>query len=271
VRWEENMLRLKARDGRDPQELASMDIHVHLNDKVLKRKYVSTMFDVIAPGYDAFTRLFSFGRDRGWKELLVTEGAKRAAERPIIVDLACGTGDLGTQLARRADARLAVGFDFSAQMLTEANTRLRNADAGLMLVACDMLDLCLRDQSVDVVSIGYGLRNTVDVRLALRECARVIRPGGVFLNLDFYKPVGEVWRETFLWYLWNAGRLAGWLWHREPLAYGYLAPSIRRYLTMPEFETELTRAGFEIEWRASRLGGGIGLHVARLVAGSRHF
>ena len=128
---------------------------------------------------------------------MVTEGARLAAKRPIIVDLACGTGDLGTRLARRADARLAVGFDFSAQMLTEANARLHNAAPGLTLVACDMLDLCLRDQSVDVVSVGYGLRNTVDVRVALRECARVIRPGGVLLNLDFYKPVGKVWRRRF--------------------------------------------------------------------------
>ena len=233
-----------------------MDVHVHLNDKVLKRKYVATMFDVIAPGYDAFTRLFSFGMDRGWKDLLVAEGARRAAKRPVIADLACGTGDLGTRLARLLGARLAVGFDFSPKMLAEAS-------AGLTLVACDMLKLCLRDQSVDVVSIGYGLRNTVDVRLALQECARVLRPGGILLNLDFYKPAGAAWREVFLWYMWNVGRIAGWLWHREPLAYGYIALSIRRYLTMPEFESELTRAGFDIEWRASRLGGGIGLHVAR--------
>jgi len=262
------VVRLRSRDGRDPRELASMDIHEHLNDKVLKRKYTTTMFDVIAPGYDAFTRLFSFGQDRGWKDLLVTEGAKRAAKRPIIVDLACGTGDLGTRLARHTDARLAVGFDFSSRMLAEANARLHNADAGMLLVACDMLGLCLRDRSVDVVSIGYGLRNAVDVRAALRECARVIRPGGILLNLDFYRPVAGVWRELFLWYLWNAGRVAGWLWHREPLAYGYLALSIRRYLTMPEFERDLALAGFEVEWRSSRLGGGIGLHVARRAAGS---
>jgi len=233
-----------------------MDVHAYLDDKVLKPKYVATMFDVIAPGYDAFTRLFSFGMDRGWKDLLVAEGARRAAKRPVIADLACGTGDLGTRLARLLGARLAVGFDFSPKMLAEAS-------AGLTLVACDMLKLCLRDQSVDVVSIGYGLRNTVDVRLALQECARVLRPGGILLNLDFYKPAGAAWREVFLWYMWNVGRIAGWLWHREPLAYGYIALSIRRYLTMPEFESELTGAGFAVEWRASRLGGGIGLHVAR--------
>jgi demethylmenaquinone methyltransferase/2-methoxy-6-polyprenyl-1,4-benzoquinol methylase len=245
-----------------------MDIDVHLEDKVLRRKYVTKMFDVLAPGYDSFTRLFSFGMDRGWKALLIQEGATRAVSCPRILDLACGTGDLGSELARRTGSRFAIGLDFSAQMLTEAQRRSHSDGSSLHLVACDMLELCLADSSMDVVSIGYGLRNTADVGQALREIARVIRPGGILLNLDFCRPAGRLWRELFLWYMWNAGRLAGWLWHREPIVYGYLAPSIRRYLTIRDFESALRATGFEVEWRASRLGGGIGLHVARRIADS---
>ncbi|MBK5293417.1 MAG: class I SAM-dependent methyltransferase [Acidobacteriia bacterium] len=256
---------MTARDGRDPRELAAMGLDTHLEDKLLRRKYVSTMFDILAPGYDAFTQLFSFGMDRGWKALLVREGSRRAARAPCIVDLACGTGDLGIDLAERTGATLVLGLDLSPQMLAAARVRLRNNGTTLLLVACDMLELCLRENRVDVVSIGYGLRNTADLGQGLIEIARVLKPGGILLNLDFYKPAGRVWRELFLWYMWNAGRLAGWLWHREPIVYGYLAPSIRRYVTMPQFEDELARAGFTVEWRASRLGGGIGLHVARLV------
>ena len=126
-----------------------------------------------------------------------------------------------------------------------------------------MLQLCLPDNLVDVVSIGYGIRNTADARQALREIARVVKPGGILLNLDFYKPAQPIWRELFLWYLWNAGRLAGWLWHREPIVYGYISPSIRAFWTISEFEAQLQAAGFQIEWSASRLGGGVGLHVAR--------
>jgi demethylmenaquinone methyltransferase/2-methoxy-6-polyprenyl-1,4-benzoquinol methylase len=243
-----------------------MDIDVHLDDKILKRKYVVTMFDILAPGYDAFTRLFSFGMDSGWKARLINEGVTRAARTPIVLDLACGTGDLGAELAQRTGASLALGFDFSLPMLAEAARRFRNHPNALTLGACDMLDLCVADKSIDVISIGYGIRNTVDLGQALREIARVLKPGGILLNLDFYKPVGRVWRRLFLSYMWNAGRLAGWLWHREPIVYGYLAPSIRRYVTMPEFESALRAAGFEVEWRASRLGGGIGLHVARRLA-----
>jgi demethylmenaquinone methyltransferase/2-methoxy-6-polyprenyl-1,4-benzoquinol methylase len=254
---------LKARDGRNPKELAAMDLAAHMADKRLKKKYVATMFDIIAPGYDSFTRLFSFGMDQSWKARLIAEGVRRAVKDPVILDLACGTGDLGNELAHRSGSKLTVGLDLSPQMLVEAKARPNGNGKRMKLAACDMLELCVGPASVDMVSIGYGLRNTPDAPAALREIARVLKPGGLLLNLDFYRPVGKMWRELYLWYLWNAGRLGGWLWHREPIVYGYIAPSIRRYLTLPEFEAELGKAGFAIEWKASRLGGGIGMHVAR--------
>jgi demethylmenaquinone methyltransferase/2-methoxy-6-polyprenyl-1,4-benzoquinol methylase len=257
---------VRSRDGRDPKELAAMDLDTHLSQHALKKKYVTTMFDVVAPGYDAFTHWFSFGMDVGWKARLVAEGAKHAVPEPVILDLACGTGDLGAALDRTTKARLTLGFDLSLQMLAEARRRLHGAGPSrIQLTACDILQLCLPAGSMDVVSVGYGLRNTVDVQSALREIARVLKPGGLLLNLDFYRPIGKLWRRLFLWYMWNAGRVAGWLWHREPIVYGYLAPSIRRYVTMPEFESILVGAGFQLEWKASRLGGGLGLHVARRV------
>jgi demethylmenaquinone methyltransferase/2-methoxy-6-polyprenyl-1,4-benzoquinol methylase len=198
---ETDLIRLRTRDGRNPQELAAMDLDVHLGDKVQKTKYVSTMFDIIAPGYDKFTRVFSFGMDKNWKAALVEEAIKRARKRPAILDLACGTGDFGIELARRMGASRAIGLDLSPQMLVEAKKRVEQEQSILNLAACDMLSLCVNDKSVDVVSIGYGLRNTADVGMALREIARVLKPGGILVNLDFHRPVGSVWRELFLWYM----------------------------------------------------------------------
>jgi demethylmenaquinone methyltransferase/2-methoxy-6-polyprenyl-1,4-benzoquinol methylase len=258
------MISIRARDGRDPRELAALDMDLHLGNQDLKRKYVATMFDVLAPGYDAFSRLFSFGMDSRWKAELIAEGVRRASRHPRILDLACGTGDLGIELAGKTESKFALGLDLSSVMLSEAAARIRaSGRQPLRLVAGDMGKLCVADRSVDVVSIGYGLRNTPDAAQSLREVARVLRPGGILLNLDFYKPASRVWREIFLGYLWHAGRLSGWLWHREPIVYGYVAHSIRRYLTMTEFEQLLRKSGFAIEWRASHLGGGIGLHAAR--------
>jgi len=259
------LFRLKARDGRNPQELAEMSEVLRLEDQAFKDRYVTTLFDVLAPGYNTFTRLFSFGMDRFWKAKLLQQGTQRIAKSPRILDIACGTGDLASPLSQMTSAATILGLDCSLEMLREATRRLRHTNNDVCFIACDMQHLCVRDQSVDMVSIGYGLRNAGDFAQALREIARVLKPGGVLLNLDFYRPVRRYWRELFLWYMWHAGRLAGWLWHREPMVYGYLAPSIRLYKTIPEFEAAITAAGFQIDWRESRLGGGVGLHVARRV------
>jgi demethylmenaquinone methyltransferase / 2-methoxy-6-polyprenyl-1,4-benzoquinol methylase len=255
-------LKLKARDGRDPRDLAEMDLDSSFDDRRRRTTYVQTMFDVIAPGYDAFTRLFSFGMDKHWKADLISEAARRVKTNPSILDLACGTGDLGIALAQRTGSRFVIGLDLSWQMLSEVNIRVKGEARTFALVACDMLHLCIEDRSVDAITIGYGLRNTADPDLALAEIARVLRPGGILANLDFNRPANHLWKEMFLTYMWYAGRLAGWLWHREPATYGYLAPSIRKYMTISEFELALERAGFQLEWCAKRLGGAIGLHVA---------
>lgn len=238
-----------------------MDLDAHLADERLKKKYVSTMFDILAPGYDSFTRVFSFGMDRAWKARLIDEGVRRALPNQRLLDLACGTGDLGIELAGRSRASLALGLDLSPVMLSEAAGR----GSPLRLAACDIMRLCVADRSFDIVSIGYGIRNTGDLHGSLQEIARVIRPGGILLNLDFYRPVGKLWREVFLRYMWHSGRLSGWLWHREPMVYSYIAQSIRRFVTIPEFESALAAHGFALEWRASHLGGAIGLHVARRI------
>ena len=258
------MVRFKARDGRDPKELAVLDMDSHLQDERLKQKYVSTMFDILAPGYDTFTRVFSFGMDRGWKQTLIREGVARAPKSPRILDLACGTGDLCADLAQRTQSPLALGFDLSPKMLLEAARRARHApQLKLQFAVGNMLSLALPDASVDLVSIGYGIRNTHAAERTLREIARVLRPGGILLNLDFYRPTNALWRELYLGYMSVAGNAAGWLWHREPITYGYLAPSIRRFVTMPEFERLLGVTGFTLEWRKSHLIGALGLHVAR--------
>jgi len=238
-----------------------MDVDAYLDDKKRKPDYVRKMFDVIAPGYDAFTRFFSFGMDQQWKRSLVAETSKHSAGRPLLVDLACGTGDLAIELTKRIEPRLALGVDTSLQMLVLNKTRTRGQQ--LHLVAGDILSLGLNDRSADVITIGYGLRNTSDLAQGLKEIARVLKPGGTLAILDFYRPSGRLWRSIFLTYMQNFGRLAGWMWHREPSTYGYLAASIRRYVTIAQFEDALQRAGFEISWSSQHLFGAIGLHVAK--------
>jgi demethylmenaquinone methyltransferase/2-methoxy-6-polyprenyl-1,4-benzoquinol methylase len=242
--------------------LGDLDPGLHLGDPARKQRYVTTVFDTIAPRYDRFTRWFSFGMDRGWKRQLAGWATAALADGGVLLDLACGTGDLALALARRDGGPMLIALDPSGAMLRIASAR-RSTGAPVRLIRGDMMAIPLPARSVDVVTVGYGFRNTPNVQGALAEVARVLRPGGWLFDLDFFKPAPRVWRCLYLWYLRRAGRLVGRWWHGEPEAYGYIARSIERWLTPGEFRAALASAGFSVERCAEKLGGGICLHGAR--------
>ncbi|MFN2564320.1 MAG: ubiquinone/menaquinone biosynthesis methyltransferase [Gemmatimonadaceae bacterium] len=245
--------------------LRALDPDRHLDDPSIRQRYVTAVFDLVAPRYDAFTRWFSFGMDARWKREVVSLAAAAAAahRRTIVVtDLACGTGDIAAALA--ADRRVVVGLDVSREMLIRAVTRARGMSSnGPRFVAGDMIALPLPDSSVDVVTIGYGLRNAPRLDAALDEVARVLRPGGHVVTLEFCRPANAVWRRLFLGYLAVVGSLYGFAWHREPAAYGYIPRSIARFITPDELTAELARRGFDVYHVGRKLLGGICVHAGR--------
>lgn len=254
--------------------LAALDVDAHLHDPARKQAFVTPMFDVIAPRYDDFTRLFSFGMDAAWKQHAIATGVAAlpaGAERPaLVVDVACGTGDLGIGVARAARAAggslRVLGVDAAGAMVRAANARLAGPDAdvaGAVHVAHgDMTALALADGSADLVTAGYAVRNAPALDGALAELARVLRPGGVLVTLDFYRPTLAPWREAFLAYLRVAGDLVGWTWHRSPVVYGYIARSIRHFVSWPDFSAALVAHGFRVREVRRWLGGGVAMHVA---------
>ena len=219
-----------------PVSLKDLDLERHLADPVLRQSYVTPMFDLIAPRYDDFTRTFSFGMDRGWKRSLVEMAQATAPAHGIVTDV-------------------------SLQMLERARGNI-TAAAKVSIAAGDISALPFADASLDAITAGYALRNTPDWRRSLLELARVIRPGGHLYTLDFYLPTFAPWRASFLGWLAVAGRAVGWWWHREPMAYGYIARSIAHFTTAAGFTAELDRAGFTVASVQRRLGGGIALHHA---------
>lgn len=245
--------------------LRDLDMRAHLADPARRQDFVTPMFDEIAPRYDRFTRLFSFGMDAGWKRALVdvVAGACAADAPRRVLDLACGTGDLAFALARRFAAADVRGVDASPEMIALAARRARADGPRVRFEVGDMMRLPAADGSVDVVTAGYGFRNVPDHRAALREAARVLRPGGVLATLDFYRPALPVWRPLFLGYLRVAGDLVGWWWHREPKVYGYIAESIRVFTTAGGFADDCEAAGLVVTRVRTMLLGGIAIHVAR--------
>lgn len=178
---------------------------------------VRGMFDAIAPRYDLLNHLLSGGTDILWRRRLVRRLALPSGAR--ILDVCCGTGDLGLAFGRDA---VVTGCDFSPGMLARARAKgLRAVTVG------DALALPFRDGTFDAAVCAFGFRNTADWARAARELARVVRPGGQVAILDFGMPEGLL-AGPYRWYLRAVlPRLAGLLSRGE--AYRYLQGSVEHF------------------------------------------
>jgi demethylmenaquinone methyltransferase/2-methoxy-6-polyprenyl-1,4-benzoquinol methylase len=219
---------------------------------------VRRLFHTIAGRYDLITVLLSFGLDRGWKERLARLAAIQPGTRAL--DLACGTGDIALALARRG-ARV-TGLDITLRMLEIARAK-PEAAALKQLVAGDMTRLPFADGTFDVVTTGYGIRNVPRIEPALLEIHRVLKPGGVLLSLDFDRPANRLVRGVYLSYLTLVGSALGWMLHRDPDTYRYIAASIARYPGAEGVRARLENAGFDDCRVISLLGGLMAINTAR--------
>jgi demethylmenaquinone methyltransferase/2-methoxy-6-polyprenyl-1,4-benzoquinol methylase len=242
--------------------LRGLDLETHLRTPAIRQRYVTTMFEMIAPTYDRFTGAFSFGMDAAWKRELLGAIKTDLPTDATVLDLACGTGDLAAALARLVPDGRVLGLDAAPTMVACARQRSGQV-ANLDFVIGDMMRLDLPEASQDLVTIGYGLRNVPDHRAALREIHRVLRPGGRLANLDFALPEPGWWRTLYLWYLRAMGDLYGWLWHGEPEVYGYISRSIAHFVTVRQLAEDLRETGFGILYESPKLNGGVCLHLAR--------
>ena len=234
-----------------------------------KLAYNRRLFTTIAPRYDLITRFLSYGQDARWKRR-VAEIVRAEAPRGRALDLACGTGDIA--LASAADGRDAVGLDLTTAMLHKAEGRRQKADgreqaeAGRRKIewTCgDMTRLPFADASFAVVTTGYGLRNVPQLETAIAEIARVLRPGGLFVSLDFNKPESRLMRAIYLGYLTVVGSAAGLALHGDADTYRYIPHSIRRYPGARGVARILDAAGFSDVRIEPKLGGLMTIHAAR--------
>lgn len=225
-----------------------------------KRHYVRALFATIADRYDLITAVLSYGQDARWKAKLVATAKVRPGERAL--DLAAGTGDIAFAVAARG-ART-VALDLTHRMLQLAQVRQRaGGPAPTRFVTGDMMDLPLQSRSFDLVTTGYGLRNVPDLDAAIDEIARVLKPGGRLLSLDFNRPANALVRAAYLSYLTIVGSTLGWLLHRDPDTYRYIPESIRRYPGAQGVADRLAARGFDHVTVVPLLFGLMSLHVAR--------
>ncbi len=213
---------------------------------------VAAMFDGVAPRYDRTNAVLSFGLDRAWRRATREALAPAAGQR--VLDVAAGTAVSTVELAR--SGALAVAADFSLGMLREGRGR------GVPLVAGDALRLPFADAAFDAVTISFGLRNVADVDVALRELARVTRPGGRLVVCEFSRPTWWPFRTVYTEYLMRALPAIARRVASNADAYVYLAESIRDWPDQPGLAARLAAAGWQnVAWR-NLTGGIVALHRA---------
>ncbi len=214
---------------------------------------VRDMFSAIAPRYDLLNHVLSMNVDRIWwrraartfRPLLERPGAR-------VLDLCCGTADMGLAVRRQSENPQIVGVDFAHPMLRLASAKV--AEKNFRLVESDALRLPIKDQSFDLVVSAFGFRNLANYESGLREIRRVLRPEGEVGILDFGAPkgvLGALYAFYFRWVLPKVGTLISGV--RGP--YAYLPRSVQRFPAPDEMLDRMGAAGFrEVSWTPYTFG-----------------
>ena len=222
-----------------------------------KARRVGEVFDRVAQRYDLMNDLMSFGMHRLWKAFAVSIARIRPGER--VLDVASGSGDLARAFAARgAEVWMS---DINGPMLARGRDRMLDAGRKAAAVRCDAERLPFADAYFDCVSVGFGLRNMTRKDAALAEMARVVRPGGRLLVLEFsqvWKPLQKPY-DLYSFYVlpWLGERVAG-----DAAAYRYLAESIRMHPDQPTLAAMMERAGLDQVEYFNLAAGAVAVHRA---------
>ena len=216
-----------------------------VKDEQAHGREVRSMFARISGVYDFMNHFLSLNRDKAWRKNVA---ARLDSDVWEILDLCSGTGDLALTCRSAGKGRAWIAADFCPEML-EGSRGKEGADA-LFLSAADAMQLPFRDRSVDAITVGFGVRNFADVRRGLAEIARVLRPGGQFMVLEFYRDDREAAGEArgvpglIRFGLNTVIPLIGKIVGRDSAAYSYLSSSMGEFLTPVEFADLLGEYGF---------------------------
>lgn len=230
---------------------------------------VNDLFAKIAPRYDLINDIQSFGLHRMWKRRVVRLAGVRPGERAL--DLCCGTGDLTFALADKG-ARV-VGLDFSEEMLrvaaqklarfcTRAKPSAQTTKPDVEFIRGDAQQIPFPENTFDIITIGYGLRNLADLDAGIRDMLRVSKPGARLVALEFGKPGNHLWRAIYFAYLKTFLPLLGRLFCGNAAAYAYVLESLKHYPAQDGVIAKLQAAGWQNVQVINLMGGVMSIHCA---------
>ena len=243
--------------GRADRDEDTTDFGFTQVDRDAKAGMVRGVFDSVASRYDLMNDLMSGGVHRLWKRFTIELSAARPGQ--TILDIAGGTGDLAARFSRLVGPEGQVILaDINAAMLEVGRDRLidKGATGNIEVVQADAQALPFKDNTVDCITIAFGLRNVTDKDMALRSMLRVLRPGGRLLVLEFSKPTSPLLGKAYDQYSFQILPAMGRLIAQDAESYRYLAESIRKHPDQDTLLGMMEDAGFA-ECRYHNMTGGI--------------
>lgn len=221
-----------------------------------KKDAVESMFDSIAWRYDFLNHFLSFGTDRSWRKKAIRTISKTHSPTQIL-DVATGTADLAIASLKLEPAKV-TGIDISEKMLQIGTEKVRRMglEDKIQLKKGDSEEILFPENTFDVAMVAFGVRNFSDPLRGLKEMARVIKPSGLIMVLEFSKPVTFPFRQIYVFYFRNVLPFFGRLFSKDKNAYSYLPESVMKFPDNKAFIDLLAEAGFS-GVRQKRLSGGI--------------
>ncbi|WP_335342723.1 bifunctional demethylmenaquinone methyltransferase/2-methoxy-6-polyprenyl-1,4-benzoquinol methylase UbiE [Pseudidiomarina terrestris] len=226
-----------------------------------KQSLVANVFNSVAQKYDIMNDVMSFGIHRLWKRYTIDCSGVRSGMK--VLDIAGGTGDLTAQFSRRVGPTGKVVLaDINQAMLDVGQDKLRNKGivGNVDYVQANAESLPFDDDTFDIITIAFGLRNVTDKQKALESMFRVLKPGGRLLVLEFSKPVPPMLSQAYDFYSFNVLPKMGQLVAGDAESYQYLAESIRMHPDQETLKAMMEQAGYEQVTFDNLTGGIVALH-----------
>ena len=220
-----------------------------------KAGMVHGVFSRVASKYDIMNDVMSVGIHRLWKDAMMDWLAPRPGQR--LLDVAGGTGDVAFRFLKRAPGASAVVCDLTEPMLIEGRKRAEaeSLAASLDWVVGDAMALPFPDNSFDVYTISFGIRNVTHIDKALSEAYRVLKPGGRLMVLEFSQIPNDLLQKAYDLYSYNVIPVMGQIIAGDRPSYQYLVESIRKFPDQETFATMIRQAGFgQVKYRNLTMG-----------------
>ena len=226
---------------------------------------IKNLFSVIARHYDFLNALLSLRRDRSWRRETVK--ASGVDLKSKVLDVCTGTGELALAYADKIGPEgFVIASDFCFEMLVIGDEKVEQKDrgTGTSFLAADTLILPFLDNTFDVVSVGFGIRNVSDLEIGIREMARVAAPGGRIVILEFTQPVNPLFRSLYYFYLTKILPFVGnFISRSKDDAYGYLPRSVMKFPNCDALKAVMEQCGLtEVQFHRKTFGI-VAIHVGK--------